>query len=285
MRNRPTHVLRRTAGLLTLSAALVAVAACDNDPTDPGERPEAMIEVSASEFMATDIAVGTDERITITILNEGGAALDVQSIGIEGDDASAFVLVEASAPVMVPPGGRADISVGFMPETEGMKDALVTIVTDDPMQNRLEISVRGQAARFQYVQVDRKGIPGLNTVFNHPSGIGPFDKTAYNVASPADDLASYRDLFVTVLGAVGRTDEDANAVADLLLPDELPVAMGAETTSFATLTGRALADDAVDVALTVVVGEGPLDSDNVDSNDKAFRAEFPYVAAPHGGGQ
>lgn len=285
MKNRPIHALRRTAGLLTLSAAVVVFAACEDDPTDPGERPEAMIDASATEFMATEVAVGTDETITIQITNDGGAALDVQSIGIEGADAMAFALIDATAPFMIQPGGSAELRVGFAPDSEGMKEAMLAIVTNDPAQSRFDVPLRGQAARFQYTQVDRKGIPGLNTVFNHPSGIGPFDKTAYNVASPADDLSSYRDLFVTVLGAVGRTDEDANAVADLLLPDELPVAMGAAETSFATLTGRALTDDAVDVALTVVVGAGALDSDNVDANDKAFRAEFPYVAAPHGGSQ
>jgi hypothetical protein len=37
----------------------------------------------------------------------------------------------------------------------------------------------------------------------------------------------------------------------------------------------------VDVALTVVVGAGPLDSDGVDANDVVFRSTFPYVAPAH----
>lgn len=286
MNNQPIRALRRSAGLLTLSlAGIVVFGACDDDPTDPGEQPEATLDVSATEFMAADVALGSDETISIQLRNDGGAPLSVESVGIEGPNASAFTLVDASAPLTIQPGARTEILVAFTPESEGMKNALVAIITNDPVQTRFEVQVRGQAARFQYTQVDRKGIPGLNTVFNHPSGVGPFDKTAYNVASPANDIADYRGLFFTVLKAVGRTDDDANAVADLLLPDELPVAMGAATTSFATLTGRALSDDAVDVALTVVVGPGALGSDNVDTNDKAFRAEFPYVAAPHGGGQ
>lgn len=286
MKNHPIRAPRRSAGLLTLSlVGLVVVGACDDDPTDPGEQPEAALEVSASEFMAADVAVGSDETISIELRNDGGAPLSIESVGIEGPNASAFTLVEASAPLTIQPGAGTEMLVGFMPESEGTKNAVVAIVTNDPAHARLEVQVRGQAARFQYTQVDRKGIPGLNTVFNHPSGVGPFDKTAYNVATPASDVVEYRGLFFTVLKAVGRTDDDANAVADLLLPDELPVAMGAATTSFATLTGRALTDDAVDVALTVVVGPGALASDNVDMNDKAFRAEFPYVAAPHGGGE
>ena len=94
-----------------------------------------------------------------------------------------------------------------------------------------------------------------------------------------NDLATYRGLFEIVAGAVGNADPAATA--GLLLPDELPVDMGAATTSFATLTGRALADDAVDVALTVVVGIEALQSDNVDANDRPFTAAFPYLATPN----
>jgi hypothetical protein len=49
------------------------------------------------------------------------------------------------------------------------------------------------------------------------------------------------------------------------------------------LTGRALADDVIDVELLLIFG-GPggsnagLTSDHVDSNDKAFTTSFPYLA-------
>ncbi|NNF29113.1 MAG: DUF4331 family protein, partial [Gemmatimonadetes bacterium] len=71
---------------------------------------------------------------------------------------------------------------------------------------------------------------------------------------------------------------DPEGTAGLLLPDALPVSLAADMTSFATLTGRALADDAVDVALFVTVGVEELQSDNVDANDVAFLSEFPYLA-------
>jgi hypothetical protein len=53
------------------------------------------------------------------------------------------------------------------------------------------------------------------------------------------------------------------------------------------LTGRALADDVIDVELLLLFG-GPagtsnpgLTKDNVNSNDKAFLSVFPYLATPH----
>lgn len=131
-----------------------------------------------------------------------------------------------------------------------------------------------------FTQVDRMGIPTLNTVFNHPSPVAGFSKPDYNRASPEDDLASYQSRFETVLGAV--RNEDPEAATEFLLPDELPVKLGTES-DFAQLNGRRLQDDAVDIALFLVVGDSlaALHSDHVDANDVAFMQEFPYLAAPH----
>ena len=125
----------------------------------------------------------------------------------------------------------------------------------------------------QYRQVDRMGIPALNTVFNHPPA---FSKTDYNTAGPDGDVAAYTGLFVTVLGAVANADPAATAA--VLLPDELPVSLGQTVSNFAALTGRKPADDGTDVALQVVVGIAALQSDNVDANDVPFLTSFPYLA-------
>ena len=58
-------------------------------------------------------------------------------------------------------------------------------------------------------------------------------------------------------------------------------------TNLGTLTGRGLADDAIDIELKFLIFGGTdgtknpqLTSDHVDANDKAFLASFPYEAAP-----
>lgn len=269
----------RTAIIL---AAVMPFAACDDDPihpTGPGADPAAEIEASAMSFADTELAVGTDDLIVIDVGNTGGADLAIVSIELTGANADQFEIRSGGGMGSVAPGASREVVIGFAPTNEGTMTAAVAIMTNDPVQNRVEVPVRGQAARFQYRQVDRMGIPGLNTVFNHPSGVGPFDKTGYNLALPANDVAAYTDLFITVLDAVGNPDSPATAA--LLLPDELPVSMAASPTTFATLTGRALADDAVDVALSVTVGIAELQSDNVDANDRPFRSTFPYVAEPN----
>jgi Domain of unknown function (DUF4331) len=70
----------------------------------------------------------------------------------------------------------------------------------------------------------------------------------------------------------------------------LNVSTTAPTTFFDgtnVLTGRALADDVIDVELLLLFG-GPagtsnpgLTKDNVNANDKAFLTSFPYLATPH----
>lgn len=270
---------RRHTIPLILAAAGTVLAACDDDPVEPGAVPTVDVQASADAFPETELAVGTDARILIEVHNAGEADLVVSAVDVSGADADHFEIVDGDFASPVPPGATREIAVAFVPMSEGVKSAAVTIMTNDPRRGRVEVPLTGEAARFRYRQVDRMGIPGLNTVFNHPSGVGPFDKTAYNLASPADDIANYTELFEVVLGAVGSPDPSATAA--LLLPDALPVSLAAATTSFAMLTGRALADDAVDVALAVTVGVAALQSDNVDTNDVPFRSAFPYVAPPH----
>jgi hypothetical protein len=237
-----------------------------------------MVMASASAFRDIELAVGTDEVITVQIRNDGLGPLSLENISVRGADATSFEIADGGDPGTLAPGAARDVQVRFVPSSEGTKAGVLSIESNDP-SGRVEIAFSGVAARYQYKQVDRMGIPGLNTVFNHPSGIGGFSKTAYNVASPANDLASYRAVFEVVLGAVGNADPAATAA--LLLPDELPVSMGVTTTAFGSLTGRALTDDAVDVALSVVVGIASLQSDNVNANDRPFRTTFPYVALPN----
>jgi hypothetical protein len=85
--------------------------------------------------------------------------------------------------------------------------------------------------------------------------------------------------------ALGQT---AAQFTGLLATDVLGVSKTGTTTFFDgtnVLTGRALADDVIDVELLLIFG-GPtggsnpsLTTDNVDANDKTFSASFPYLAS------
>lgn len=266
------------ARALLLGLTVFAFASCE-DTVDPATEADIMVNASTVEFSDVDVNLDASELISIVIRNDGVGTLSLTAIELTGSNADQFALVDGGVPTTVGGGESHEILLAFEPDREGVMTAELSIDSDDRDQPSLTVLVMGRASRYQHQQVDRMGIPALNTVFNHPSGIAGFDKTAYNRATPADDLATYTDQFEVVLGAVGNADPAATAA--LLLPDELPVSLGVAVNSFATLTGRALDDDAVDVALFVTVGIAALQSDNVDANDKAFQATFPYVATPH----
>lgn len=128
-------------------------------------------------------------------------------------------------------------------------------------------------------QVERMGKPTINTVFNHTDAT----KEAYNRAEPRNDVADYSDdvssvvaLITGLAGTAGDPEEYGDLVASLLLPDVITYDTS-KPANFGLLNGRALTDDVIDVALTVVANT-PL-TDCV-SNDSVFRTFFPYVGRP-----
>lgn len=266
-----------TRALFALLFAAFSVAACDDTegPTFP-TTPVVLPDVASLDFGTLDNNFGPGTTFSASITNTGSSSVMVGPLSIAGTHAADFMITSSTAAVALAAGASMTVTLVFDPSGTGTRDAAVIAPTDDPQTGSVVVALRGTGGAFSYAQVDRIGIPALNTVFNHPP---QFSKTDYNVASPMDDLATYTGLFETVLGAVGNADPSATAA--LLLPDALPVDMSAGTTSFATLTGRDLADDAVDVALTVTVGPMELHSDNVDANDVPFLGSFPYLAAPN----
>ena len=131
--------------------------------------------------------------------------------------------------------------------------------------------------------------PAINTVFIAAGQ----PKDDFNAAIPSAMGSKYQPIFQSRLlalnpnyttNALGQT---AAQLTGLLSTDVLGVSKTAPTTFFDgtnVLTGRAMADDVIDVELLLIFG-GPtggsnprLTKDNVNSNDKAFSTTFPYLA-------
>ncbi len=139
-----------------------------------------------------------------------------------------------------------------------------------------------------YVQKDQMARPAVNTVF-----VNTARKDEFNITTPALQNAAFNAQFQSVLTGFGYTQnalgQDKATFAGLLATDVLNVKTSGTTTFFDgtnVLTGRALADDVIDVELLLIFG-GPtgaanpgLTSDNVGANDKAFSGTFPYLASP-----
>lgn len=141
-----------------------------------------------------------------------------------------------------------------------------------------------------YIQRDQMGRPAINTVF-----VSSDNKDQFNATVPSQMGASFASAFESRLLALnpGYTSNalglDAPTFTSVLATDILSVSTDGTTTFFDgtnVLTGRALADDVIDVELLLIFG-GPdgmanagLTSDNVDANDKSFMNDFPYLASP-----
>ena len=130
----------------------------------------------------------------------------------------------------------------------------------------------------QLTQVDRIGLPGINTIFNHTDAT----KEAYNRANPKNDVANYTSAVTGVVSLITSLDGHAvagypAAIAAALLPDVLTYNTATHA-NFSNLNGRALSDDVIDTALTVVANT-PL-SDCV-ANDSTFSGSFPYLGVPN----
>lgn len=141
-----------------------------------------------------------------------------------------------------------------------------------------------------YTQEDQMARPAINTVF-----VSMGSKDAFNTTIPSLQGSAYQAAFQSKLLALNPNYTtnalglDAATFTGALATDVLTVSKVQPTTFFDgvnVLTGRALADDVIDVELLLIFG-GPngtdnpnLTSDNVDANDKDFLNSFPFLAAP-----
>jgi hypothetical protein len=141
-----------------------------------------------------------------------------------------------------------------------------------------------------YIQEDQMARPAINTVF-----VSSGNKDAFNTTVPSQQFAAYQTSFQARLLAlnpgytVNALGLDAPSFTGALATDVLTVSLTGTTTFFDgvnVLTGRALADDVIDVELLLIFG-GPdgtdnpnLTSDHVDANDKEFLNSFPFLASP-----
>jgi hypothetical protein len=142
-----------------------------------------------------------------------------------------------------------------------------------------------------YQTQDQMARPAINTVF-----VSTADKDVFNTTVPSMMNGLFASKFKSKLLALnaGYTTNllglNADQFTGVLVTDVLNASTTAPTSFYDgsnVLTGRALADDVIDVELTLIFG-GPtgtsnpgLTSDHVNANDKAFSTTFPYLANPH----
>jgi hypothetical protein len=129
----------------------------------------------------------------------------------------------------------------------------------------------------QYVQIERMGLPVINTVLIGRAPGTSARKDLYNRSIPSDDRRLFRQEALGVLTSINGDAAYSSGLIDALLPDMLPL----DTSSTAGfLNGRRPEDDVIDAVLNLA-SKGAVTSDGVSANDKAFLGTFPYFAPPH----
>ena len=150
------------------------------------------------------------------------------------------------------------------------------------------------------MQVDRMGRPAINTVVNSSGpvvGAPTQAKNIFNAGIPADDPAAFTQAVIDALQAYSALDSEgpysnaeASALAGVLLPDY--ISYDTSTAAAGPLNGRALADDVIDIELTIVTGGDPLglfagrDANGGINGDgigphSDYLPSFPYLGVPH----
>ena len=144
-------------------------------------------------------------------------------------------------------------------------------------------------SRNRATQIDRIGRPAINTVVNSSGpivGAPSAAKNIFNASHPKNDIARFTDAVVTALQAFSSldpanvtpyTDEEARGLAAVLLPDV--VTYNTSTPASGPLNGRALADDVIDIELSIVT-KGIVTSDGVGPHND-YLSTFPYLGWPN----
>lgn len=123
----------------------------------------------------------------------------------------------------------------------------------------------------RFVRDDRMGRPAINTVFNHGN-----DKNVFNQINPVQDRGLFEASFIATLESFGYSASQADAIADILLPDILTYDY---SSSAGFLNGRKLTDDVIDIELGLVTN-GKITTDKVGPHTD-YLSKFPYLGNPH----
>lgn len=145
------------------------------------------------------------------------------------------------------------------------------------------ISLHGHAPE---VQVSRWGLPLITHIFlNDPASSDL--KEEFNASIPSEDvdrfapaIAAFAERMTTYAGSAPNPSDYGKQLAARLCPTTLPYELGTLAAfNLATINGRSLADDVMDVILTLAANK-PL-ADGVAPDPARIHKQFPYYGAPY----
>jgi Domain of unknown function (DUF4331) len=145
------------------------------------------------------------------------------------------------------------------------------------------ISLCGHAPE---VQVSRWGLPLVTHIFRKDSGSSDL-KEEFNASTPSEDvsrfapaIADFAEKMTTYAGSAPNPAEYGKQLAARLCPTTLPYELGTPAAfSVVAFNGRTLADDTMDVILSLTANQPIVDGAVPDAT--RIRAHFPYYGEPY----
>ncbi|MCP4709357.1 MAG: choice-of-anchor D domain-containing protein, partial [Planctomycetes bacterium] len=110
------------------------------------EREAGEIDSNVSSHNFSDVYVGRNKVITVTLTNSGIGPLEIDALSIGGDDAADFSIIEdgcISQSIAV--DGQCTFKVVFEPQSSGAKSVSLTILSSDPNNSQVTIPLSGNA--------------------------------------------------------------------------------------------------------------------------------------------
>jgi len=106
--------------------------------------PIPQISITPTSYDFGSFYVGTPSPYkTFTVTNTGMAALTIQSVSITGDDPVHFSYIDMCTGDILSPSDSCTIDVQFLPLSVGIKNATLSIQSDDPNTPVVDVSLRG----------------------------------------------------------------------------------------------------------------------------------------------
>lgn len=118
--------------------------------------PEIKVDSSSVTFGFGNVEFATSVQSPVFVSNAGDSELTVDSVSVSGVNANDYSLVSNCK--IVYPGGACTIDLRFSPTSLGNKEAVLSILSDDPKQPKIDIPLRGMGIDGTAPSIALKGL-------------------------------------------------------------------------------------------------------------------------------
>ncbi len=110
-----------------------------------GKAVKPQIAVGPESYDFNQVLLRRDAVANFALVNLGSADLKIHQTGLMGTDASEFSIEKISAPLIIPVGADPEsLLVRFTPLTLGSKNAFIRIISNDPLNDTLDVALSGK---------------------------------------------------------------------------------------------------------------------------------------------